>query len=139
MGTDIHIHVEYQSCRKGKKPQWIHSREKFTGDRIYAVFSVLAGVYDYIKPLYPPRGLPDDITLITYKDYKDWLGDAHTESWLTTKEFSECIVTFEKICRENNPDEYVDRILKNYHHILKYMKDSDDEGEPARIIFWFDN
>ena len=47
-----------------------------------------------------------------------------------------------------NPDEEAayqcaydlsDDWLKEYELIYSYLKDSDEEGEPARIVFWFDN
>ena len=74
----------------------------------------------------------------TCSHHKDYEGDAHTESWLTTDEFGECIDAVDAIFREQKPDVNNDW-LKNYRLIHKYMKDSDDEGEPARIVFWFDN
>ncbi len=138
MATDIHIHVEYLRRKKGKKPCWIDSGEEFDRERLYGVFGIMAGVRSDIMPLYPPRGLPDDITRETYKHYKDYEEDAHTESWLTTDEFSECLDAVDAIVRVRNP-EVSDDWLKSYRFIHKYMKDSDDEGEPARIIFWFDN
>ena len=138
MGTDIHIHIEYQRRKKGKKPRWIHSGEDFIPDRLYSVFGILAGLRSVIKPIVPPRGLPDDITLETYRHYKDYEGEEHTASWLTTEEFGECLDVVDSVVRAQEPDVSGDW-LKNYRLIHKYMKDSDDEGEPARIIFWFDN
>jgi len=138
MGTDIHIHIEYQRRKKGKKPRWMHSGEEFSTERLYGVFGILAGLRSDIKPLYPPRGLPGDITMETYRHYKDYEGEAHTASWLTTDEFGECLDTVGTIVREQEPDVSNDW-LKSYRFIHKYMKESDNEGEPARIIFWFDN
>lgn len=74
----------------------------------------------------------------TYRHYKDYDGEAHTASWLTTEEFGECLDAVDVVVREQEP-EASDDWLKNYRLIHKYMKDSDDEGEPARIVFWFDN
>ena len=96
----------------------------------------------------------------TYRHYKDYGGEAHTASWLTTQEFGECLDVVERIVEERSKQpktdlqcniELVEKLLRNYHDnndddwlkkyrlLHKYMKDSDDEGEPARIIFWFDN
>lgn len=138
MGTDIHIHVEYLRRKKGKKLRWIHSVEDFSTERLYGVFGILAGLRSNIKPLITPRGLPGDITMETYRHYKDYEGEAHTTSWLTTDEFGECLDTVDAAIREQEP-EVIDDWLKSYRLIHRYMKDSDDEGEPARIIFWFDN
>ena len=96
----------------------------------------------------------------TYRHYKDYGGEAHTASWLTTQEFGECLDIVERIVEERSKQpktdlqrniEMVEKLLRNYHDdndddwlksyrlLYKYMKDSDDDGEPARIIFWFDN
>lgn len=139
MGTDIHIHLEYQQRKKGKKPRWMHVNKEFEEQRRYLMFGILAGARSDVEPLFPPRGLPDDITQKTLRDHDDWGGDAHTESWLTTEEFGMCLNTVEVIYKERYQDEYQEEWLEDYHHIYRYMKDSDDEGEPARIIFWFDN
>ena len=139
MGTDIHIHVEYLRRKKGKKPRWIHVNKDFEEYRNYQVFGILAGARSDIEPLFPPRGLPDDVSLETLRIHKDWEGDAHTESWLTTEEFGMCLNALEEIYKRRDPDDYQDEWLKEYRLVHKYMKDSDDEGEPARIIFWFDN
>ncbi len=160
MGTDIHIHIEYLRRKKSKKPHWIHPGEEFDADRRYSVFGILAGLRSDIKPLYPPRGLPGDITMETYRHYKDYGGEAHIASWLTTQEFGECLDVVERIVEERSKQpktdlqcniELVEKLLRNYHDdndddwlksyrlLYKYMKDSDDDGEPARIIFWFDN
>ena len=42
------------------------------------------------------------------------------------------------MAKERYPDADKDW-LKDYEFILKNLRDSDDDGEPARIVFWFDN
>ena len=139
MGTDIHIHVEYQQRSRRGKLHWVHAKERFEEDRRYLVFGILAGARTDVEPLFPPRGLPEGLSPQTAWIHKDWGEDAHTESWLTTQEFGACLEAVEKIYKERYPDEYEEEHLKGYKQIYRYMKDSDDEGEPARIIFWFDN
>ena len=136
MGTDIWIHIEYKS-RKQKK--YIHADFEAEGTRIYSLFGALAGARGSIDPIYEPRGLPDDISYETWKAYRE--GGFHTASWLTSQELRECLdlvisVYTNKygISLENAKDR-----LKSYELIFKYLKDSDDEGEPSRMIFWFDN
>ena len=137
MGADIHVHVEYYSSRK---KSWIHSNVEFDTPRLYAMFSIMAyELSDIIRPLYRAKGLPGDITRQTYIEHRDYGGDAHTESWLTTDEFRECLDEVDSIIRSNYPEHYDPEWLKEYELIYKYMKDSNDEGEPARIVFWFDN
>lgn len=139
MGTDIHIHVEYLRWKKGKKPQWIHADDTFFGNRNYHLFSLLAGWESEVEGLYPLRGIPDNSTFDTEKHYRDYGEEAHSASWLTTQEFGDCLDTVGNILKEEYPDDDTEDWLKHYYHIYRYMKDSDDEGEPARIIFWFDN
>ena len=137
MARDIHLHVEYYRRKKGKKPRWVHSENNFINDRLYFVFSII-GMGGDINPLFPLRGLPGDLTLETYNDYKQWGGEALDVSWLTSHEFGKCLDTIDRIVKEECS--YVDNDwLENYIYIYKCMKESEDEGEPARIIFWFDN
>lgn len=158
MGTDIHIHLEYRS-RKTKRYQY---GGEMDSDRIYGLFNVLAGseVRGNDDSLYPVRGLPGDVTQATYKDYKDWEGDAHHASWLTTTEFASCIV--EAYIRNNSIEELKlrkeyedlwkiirlitgiettkdDDCLLSYKKILDLMLSYEKDGETCRIIFWFDN
>lgn len=158
MGTDIHIHLEYRS-RKTKHFQY---GGELDGKRLYGIFEIMAGseVRGDGESLYPVRGLPEDVTQVTYKDYKDWEGDAHHASWLTTNEFASCIV--ETYIRINSIDalklykEYEDLwkkirlitdielkkdddCLLSYKQMLNLMLSYEKNGEPCRIVFWFDN
>ncbi len=135
MGTDIWIHIEYRS-RKTKN--YKYARE-FYGDRLYGVFGILAGERSEIEPIYPPRGLPNDITRLTYKKYKDDEPDFHTASWLTSSELRECLDAVDEIIKNEKRDNYNKDWLKCYEKIYRYMKYYDDVGEPSRMVFWFDN
>ncbi len=139
MGTDIAIHIEYLRHKRGKKPYWVHPGEEIIGDRLYYVFGILAGVRCNTEPLYHPRGMPGNATLKTYNDYKSFGEGLYATSWLTTQEFRECLETIDKIAKEEDGECYNENWLKNYWEIYNYMKDSEDAGEPARIVFWFDN
>ena len=81
MGTDIHIYLEYRS-RKTKHYQY---GGELHGERCYGLFNTMSGceVRGEKESLYPVRGLPGDVTQATYKEYKEWEGDAHHASWLT--------------------------------------------------------
>ena len=135
MGTDIWIHIEYK-CRKTKN--YKHARE-FDGDRLYGLFGILAGARSEIEPIYPPRGLPDDVTRLTYKKYQDGEGDFHTASWLTASELRECLDSVDEIIKQEKKDAYNKDWLKGYEKIYRYLKYYDDIGEPSRMVFWFDN
>lgn len=152
MATDIHISVEYL---ERKTNRYKKSPEDFGRNRHYLLFDLLGGGCGNRNPLYHTRGLPIDVSDNTYKEYKKDEEGFHHASWLTTMEFRECLdecnaleaTDYDKIPEDHKQKlEYlhqnlpkIDDPMKNYELIYKYMKDSDDEGEPARIIFWFDN
>ena len=152
MATDIHIHLEYRS-RKTK-------RYKYGGAiliaRNYGIFDV---IMDDKNALFPIRGLPGDVTKETSFHHRQWVGDAHHTSWLSTIEFAACIVEayirkksieqlrFYKqhvdlfnllsVFNDTSTKQHED-MLWDYEELLKIMLDYDDEEE-CRIVFWLDN
>lgn len=103
MGCDIHASLEYlNDCNWSSMNLHTMNRElidyDFT-DRSYIRFSILAGVRnDYkIKPISEPRGFPEDASRETKEFYNEWLGDAHSASWLTLKELKDNIPNYSKI------------------------------------------
>ena len=62
--------------------------QEFYDGRNYTLFSVLAGVRDYgkVKPISPPRGMPDDLSTEVADEYEGWGGDAHSASWYSLDE-----------------------------------------------------
>lgn len=78
--------------------------------------------------------LPGDASKYVLKEFRDWGTDAHYTSWLNAEEFGYCL----DFAKERYPDAAEDW-LKDYEFILKNLRDSDNEGEPARMVFWFDN
>ena len=138
MATDIWIHIEYKS-RKNKKYKYAG---EFDGERLYSVFGILAGVRSDIKSIYPPRGLPDDASDELLCAYKNRFPDCHTPSYLYTSEFRECLDIVDELIHKYDEKEgttYNPNWLKSYEFIYEYMQTSDKEGEPARMVFWFDN
>ena len=150
MGTDIRIHVEYLDC---KTKQYTHANEDFRRDRCYLLFDLLGGGRGNKNPLYYPRGLPGDLSDETLRCYKYGESEFHHASWLTTMEFRECLDAFYETPKEDNIPEDLSQKLDSimhdlpsrpdpmicYEQIYCYMKSSDDDGEPSRIVFWFDN
>lgn len=60
-------------------------------ERSYKLFSLLAGVRngtgkDYIKPIFPPRGVPKDASLYYLARVKEFKGSGHSHSYITFKE-----------------------------------------------------
>ena len=131
MGTDIHMYMEYRSR---KKKRFVYGK-RFVVDRLYGLFEIMANICREVKPLYEARGLPDDVTPQVLKSYKDYGGDAHHASWLTSSEFKECLDKADSLYSNDAPE---DR-LKSYKRAYSYLYDSDKEGEPSRVVFWFDN
>ena len=135
MATDIHIHLEHKSR---KTNNYVYDFET-KNERIYSLFGALAGTRGSCVPIYEPRGLPDDISSKALKEYQSWGKDAHTPSWLTTKELRECLdLTINELSKEDDVEE-IKSWLKSYEEIYECMKHREDEGEPSRIVFWFDN
>ena len=102
------------------------------------MFGVLAGTRGDSNALYDPRGLPNDVSPETLRAYRDFDEDAHTPCWLTTKELKECIV---QVLKKTKPI-YVQQVKKSlqpYYKIYETMKYFEDQEEPCRMVFWFDN
>ena len=136
MATDIWIHLEYKS-RKTKKYKYAG---EFNVLRNYDMFSLLAGVTHYHKPLYTPRGLPGGVCECIYKEYKESVLNFHTPSWLSTIEYRECLDAADEIekreCKQDGR-EYDPTWLESYNLIYDYMRTLDEVGDYARIVFWF--
>ena len=68
MGTDIWVHAEYLNFRR-KKYQYINKH--FYIIRSYLLFDILAGGRGRREPIYCQRGLPDNVSAKTLKDYRN--------------------------------------------------------------------
>lgn len=153
MGTDIWVHLEYLDHRRRR---YKHLRKELYIRRSYLLFDLLAGGRGRREPIYSQRGLPDDITRETYREFKNGECDFHDMSWLTTREYRRCLDRYYEIA--NAPDEeppsearewrldYISSeespnpiITKDAELIYGIMKTSEDKGNSARIVFWFDN
>ena len=83
MGTDIQLHVEIELDN-----QWHHWATPSIRQN-YQLFGKMAGVRGIEDPITKPKGLPNDITLLTTLDYQRSKEDAHTASWLNRNEIEE--------------------------------------------------
>lgn len=103
MGCDIHASLEYlKDCNWSDMNLYIRNDELVDYDftsRSYILFAILAGVRnDYnLKPISKPKGFPEDASKETKESYDEWLGDAHSASWLTLKELKNNISNYLKI------------------------------------------
>ena len=150
MGTDIHLHTEVKINGK-----WEHHSNPSIRRR-YGLFSFMADVRnvhpsceDYIVPLSKPKGLPEDISIVTKVDY-DHRSDHFAPSWLDAQEIGllekwmarhsqELVWEFESwgflfgnswagfLNWKEHPEEYDD-----------YTDEYPPEIEDIRFVFWFD-
>ncbi len=121
--------MEYRSRKKKRYTYY----DEYHGERIYGLFEIMADVFIDTTPLFKSRGLPDDVTSQVLKLHKDFGGDRLVTSWLSTEEFRNCLDLAIERYSKDAPEGW----LKDYELIYKYLKDSDNEDEPARIVFWF--
>jgi len=149
MGCDIHLHTEIKL-----DGVWHHYNAPHIR-RMYALFSLMANVRnvhldnkDYIVPISLPKGLPEDLSVITQLSYNRWELDAHNMSWFNAEE----IFLLEEWMAKNAPS-FV-REFDNWGFLFGndwggfHSWDRTDydgyyeyppEIEDIRFIFWFDN
>ena len=151
MGCDIHVHVELRY--KGK---WEHYASPSV-DRWYALFGIMAGVRSDTTPIVKPKGVPDDMSIITQLDWESWSGDAHTASWFNENEIDklEEWLKAQKASADAKKEEYAwdaydleSGVLRGtyiFGHGLTSFRKRHDIGyipkdvDAVRLVFWFDN
>jgi len=116
----------------------------FYWGRNYDLFSILAEVRGSHDPIDEPRGLPEDVTDTTRKEFEKWGRDAHTPSYYTLKELKDYLY--------NNSDN--EEIVTTLSYFVQPMENrfreefwitNDDEKRYTvkenafRVVFWFDN
>lgn len=115
MGADIHVYLE-KKVTIDNESKWVNidywqlnpyydGVDKYEkeyrhipvyDDRNYELFNILAGVRGFGDGMIEePRGIPEDISLPTKKEYERWLSVAHSHSHFTLFELKEFL--------ENNP------------------------------------
>ena len=133
MGCDIHAHIEIKVGGI-----WLYYSQPRI-HRSYDLFGRMAGVRGDETPIALPRGLPDDISTTTKLHYKRWGIDAHSMSWLSSKEFQELIPTLKAHTDDDMGWEYVDfGYLFGGGWTLDYPRDRPEFLQDYRIVFWFD-
>ncbi len=138
MGCDVHATFEVKVDNK-----WEHySIPHFS--RNYQLFEKMAGVRgDVANAISPPKGLPEDISIVTKIDANYWNGNAHTHSWLSSTEFKELYNYHKSI--ENSDWWKID--YETYGYLFgngfECFSDIDEhypkEIQDFRLVFWFDN
>lgn len=148
MGTDIHLHTEVKV-----NGVWHHYNAPWIR-RSYALFSLMADVRNlpedddrHVPPISPPKGLPEDLSVITQLDYDRWGVDAHTESWFGSKE----IQILEEWMRSNSDkcvwefDNWGFLFGNGWGEFHGWNPEEDGDYSPypheiedIRFVFWFD-
>ena len=162
MGCDIHVYLEKYTSVNGVN-KWVNvdhwqinpnfgvdenEREyeliAFYWGRNYDLFSILAEVRGSYDPIDDPRGLPEDVTDATQKEFERWGRDAHTPSYYTLKELKDYLYN-------NSEDEEITETLKQFIEPMEnrfreeFWITNDDEKRYTvkenafRVVFWFDN
>lgn len=138
MGCDMHAHVEVK-----KDGVWHHYNAPWI-QRHYALFAKMAGVRHYegdgIEPISEPKGVPDDITIVTQLDLKSWGCDAHSHSYLTRDEIEQLSGWYDKLDQRETPGSF-HRMAGVFGYIDGESIEHCGDGmfDDVRIVFWFDN
>ena len=150
MGCDIHFHIELLN---GESNKWEHYAAPNV-KRNYDLFAVIADVRNYanIKPISEPKGIPDDISLITSIDCERIGRDGHSHSWLDSSEIIKLEDHLSEMATKDSSKNFLSYdleygILNTYcfgDGFTSFLKYDDVEYLPkpytdVRFVFWFDN
>lgn len=145
MGTDIHVHAELLVGG-----EWLYYRE-IDIDRDYKLFSLMADVRNdrrnqfdgYVEPIDQPRGLPENISLMTKMHRDDFGEDGHSDSWLSYPEILQVIRFMKQVGTYILWGEWTPQIGRLFGNSWERWKDEPegypDEIKDIRWIFWFDS
>jgi len=144
MGCDIHLHIEIKV-----EDKWEHYHAPAV-NRSYRLFEKMAGVRgDIANSISPPKGLPEDLNIITRKSSDHLKMDGHSWSWLGLSEIKVLSDWLRDIGKSSNDGllnydlEY--SILHAYCEgnsfagILEYPDEKPHWIQDVRFVFWFDN
>jgi len=136
MGCDIHIHSEVKI-----NGQWHHYSVGNVA-RNYELFAKMAGVKNCfnITPVSPPKGLPENISLVTKTSRDNTGGDGHHDSWLNIREINEIEKwQDDNLFKHSLSEDLGDLFGNSFGSFLDYREDYPEEIEDVRWVFWFDN
>ena len=91
-------------------------------------------------PISIPKGMPEDISLITKIDYDLWKNDAFCQSWLGASEIIQIDSWYDSIKGRSHPS--LDKQLgylfgHSFQSFLAFRSDYPTQIEDIRWIFWF--
>jgi hypothetical protein len=127
MGRDIHAHVEIQVTGG----RWLHYHHP-TIERNEALIARL---------VQNPKGLPRNASEVTMIDYREvWGPNAHTPSWLSSKEVEGLADWWHKTGQPGFPEHHFGFLFGL--SLGGFEEDREDYPvslEDFRIVYWFDN
>lgn len=152
MGCDIHGTIEVKRADLGGGRGLWFTVVKLDQllPRDYNIFAHLFGVRHYNgeheieadfangfmepKELYANRGLPNDISDTTEREYSEWELDAHSESWAYHHEVESAVKATELETVEgwSNAIEYSS-------NLSEFFSDDEHLDGKVRWVVWFDN
>lgn len=141
MSVDVHIHSEVKI-----KGEWHHYQE-IRGLQNYESFEKMAGVRGDVKEaIITPRGLPENLTLMTLLNYQYDQIDSFAPSWFGLEEIKQFADWYrKKFAGAQFPySDFESGFLQGhylfgngYNDFKKYPKDYPHWLEDVRLIFWF--
>lgn len=150
MGCDIHIVLERRSKDDGDAvnqwkeaifgAQWVgvyctddlpYPVRPKIADRNYSFFREIANVRG--KGTYMPRGLPQDISLLTRQTFDRCPNDYHSASHMTVPEFT-------NVWLKVYGQKYGDDNTREKVSVYDLVGPVEENGKyEYRVVFWFDN
>lgn len=137
MGCDIHFHVEIKV-----NDAWEHYNHPAM-PRYYDFFSKIADVRNNgtVEPISQPKGLPEDVSVVTRLCSGYHSGDWHSHSWLSAAEIQQV----EEWWKERYP--FPNFIESRWGYLfgnslggfLEFPNNYPDWLQDVRVVFWFDN
>ncbi len=130
MGCDIHSHVEVKIAG-----QWHHYSTPPL-QRDYTLFERICGVRgEPENAIAIPRGLPENLSIVTAVCYAKEKPDAHSCTWLDRRELCD-LIDWEN-SRRSFPHHQFGYLTGNSFHL--HPGSNPPEIEDVRFICWFDN
>lgn len=133
MGCDIHMHTEIKVNDK-----WEHYGNP-TIDRDYNLFAFLANVrnYDHAPFISEPKGIPDDLSLVTQLCCDHMGSDGHSHSYLNSEE----ILLLYSYLQDRGlyPESLLGYCFGNGWDIKLFPDEVPDYIQDVRLVFWFDS
>lgn len=137
MGCNLHGYLEVNKNPESERQYW-HTVHELPYTRNYVFYAVLAGVRNYwnITPISAPKGLPEDVGMMSKGQAEDDGPDGHTHSWLTYKELSD--YDWLSTTSDFMVIDKIDMFFKALMGEMRFLA-GEYGGENVRIVFWFDN